>query len=54
MVEKIVGAVLALVTVAVVATLALTGTSEAAGALIALLAASSGFYLRGRVQGPSA
>lgn len=50
--EKV-GALMALMAMLVIAYLAVAGGSEqAAGGLLAVLAAATGFFLRGKVQAP--
>lgn len=50
---ELIGAAMALVAMGVLAFLALsTGNQEAAGALIAVVAAATGYFLRAKVQAP--
>ena len=54
MIKECVAAAIVLVSVVVISTLALRGDSSAAGALISVVSAGVGWYLRGKVVEPNA
>ena len=51
-IQQVGAALMVAVALGVVAYLAVVGNEQAQGALISILAAGTGFFLRGRVQSP--